>query len=430
MPRENSVAGFQVALARYQQQHLLDSTVKYVDSHMLGQAYEQYLLLIAARTRAIETPMRTKVPGPFQQCPACHKQCTGVAYDCCFKAKKFKGVGAGSEQSLASEPTSIFCVPREQVSMHVDRETDGGEKSDCTTQYAADNNRAKRSDRYDIQAIGAVVCRHYIVHAAVPLRHGERYGYFVAILEHMLAEAEKHQIAIDEPFTAFYDVACRFQLFVQHHGSNDTMRNVIQYVTGKLHGATHTLKCQLLTNCLYRKGAGNCPGEMNEIVWAHTMKGATVAKYMTLLNFMRFFERHLKRWNQRQLEGLPKQLLHSAQQTATRKTAAEADLPRAFQALYGDPRDTPLTDQYNAAMDELKGLVSDPAPTEGISKRDIEYVLLLNKYAEEKQTVFFPHSSFIHSLLTFFRYISYFLGAFLCVDMCAFLRLHSFLLSL
>jgi len=388
-----SMQGYQEAFGDYQSSFFLVNTPTGVCANTLAQAYEQYQLLLAERENRVDNVELSCMGGPFQMCPACFKRPKGGAYDCVFKTKRFKAAGGGDGEPL--QPTGVFNVEQETVDQYVERGSAAkpiGEKSDCSSQFAADDDRAKRSGHYDLQAIGAFVCRHYFIISAVILHYGERYGYLLAILRFILTMAAQYNVVLSDLFTVSYDVACKAGPYAIKHGDIDAMRH-LQYVTGKLHGKVHEMKCQLTTNCLYRKGAGLSSGEQCEIVWAHTTQGAPIAKYMSPLNWMRFYARHFRFWNQRQRENLPGRLVTLAKRAVEKKNAAESALRPAYIDLYNEEPEpaTPLTSKYSSAFAELKAIVCEPTATGDASKADVEYACLLSQYYEEQSKVFAPH---------------------------------------
>lgn len=170
--------------------------------------------------------------------------------------------------------------------------------TDCTTVYQSGNARAKRHQAYDIQGVGSLVCRHYFVLGIFHLWHGERYGYILGLLVWFVAMATARGVDLNGaviPF--FYDVACRFKPYFDKHAPED-IKGLFDFVTGKVHGITHSAPCQLQNNCLYHAGSTDYSGEGCETVWAAACKNAPVAKYLTLLNYFRCWDRYFAYQNQ------------------------------------------------------------------------------------------------------------------------------------
>lgn len=72
------------------------------------------------------------------------------------------------------------------------------QKADCETVYQSGDASCKRSSAYDIQGVGAVVCRHYFVLALFYLLHGERYGYTLGALLWLMQQASARGVTIEK----------------------------------------------------------------------------------------------------------------------------------------------------------------------------------------------------------------------------------------
>lgn len=196
--------------------------------------------------------------------------------------------------------------------VHIDPylKDDGGpankDPTDCTTVYQSGNARAKRHQAYDVQGLGALVCRHYFILGAFHLWHGERYGYIMGLLMWFVEVANARGVDFTGaviPF--FYDVACRFVPYFNKHAPED-IKGLFDFMTGKVHGITHSAPCQLQNNCLYDEGATDYSGEGCE---TFVCKNAQVAKYLTLRNYFRCWDRYMAYHNTLIVGRLPTLML-------------------------------------------------------------------------------------------------------------------------
>ena len=174
----------------------------------------------------------------------------------------------------------------------------------------------------------------HIYAGGVILRHGERYGYLLGLLEGLTQEWLREGVKIGPDCRVFYDVACRFEAYAKEHGDEKLME-FFKFATGKLHGATHSLACQLEHNGLHAENAGDNPGEQCEICFARTHRGYALAKYMTPANYLRFYVRQYLRWNESQAHALPDLLAKMGTRAAEGQAAAEKALPGLYEQLYG-----------------------------------------------------------------------------------------------
>lgn len=109
----------------------------------------------------------------------------------------------------------------------------------------------------------------------------------------------------------FYDIACRFHVYLQSRATPEVLA-LWNFVTGKLHGVTHSMACQLTFHFLYHHWATFCSGEAPETVWAGATKNYLMAKYMSLPNFYRNYDRHFAHHNRQAVNNLPSLLLKTA----------------------------------------------------------------------------------------------------------------------
>lgn len=327
MPRESSVEGFRKVLAVFHQLSAGDPAHQLLDADTLGQVFQQYTVFRrehedylhqatveggkpapkqtvqtateeSATTGARPKPVSATFSprGPLDACPACHSTFRGAMWDCCMKLRRLAKAGVGEDADYNTPGRLIYSggLTPEHVAA-VDRLRDRARKgaqhnmSDCTTQFAANDKRAKRSKSYDVQGAGALVCRHGIIHQMVLLFAGERYSNLKAVLDWLWELHGAKKITLAELFTCFYDVGCFFGGYFYRHTSPEQAKN-FQFATGKLHGVTHSLSCQLSHHGLYRTGAGNNSGEGNELAWSWLARSHTITKYMSPFNFRNTIE--------------------------------------------------------------------------------------------------------------------------------------------
>ena len=277
MPKGSSIRGFREALCRHQRAYLCEAELRRpLDRDMLGNVYDEYVKFLAARDSCLSELAPPAVCGPFSACPACHKQCQGLATDANFKCKHFSFAGQSfipgfglfpscfQITSLCARFRSCLCarfslvlvfgfpsvsengeltthrllllprighidkdevdwtpfplfLPYSKAKPHVERSGQGGKTFTCTTAFTVDNVNAKSEATYDIQGVLAVVCRHYIAHKCVILWHGERYGYPQSVFDDLVAEAEAEGVTLGPEFVGCYDVGCRFKSYVAKH---------------------------------------------------------------------------------------------------------------------------------------------------------------------------------------------------------------------
>lgn len=189
LPTDNSVAGLLKAVLGYHKDVDPDCVVDSLNEKTLGLALQKYTMHKQRLNspEAVGLPVDTFAP---TVCPACHKECDSVSVDCCMKCNRFHRPGKGSGVAADISPGNVFNLPSESIASHLKEEspadTEGAASKLCRGTFKAATATAKRSDRYAVTGIGAKVCRHLVILLAFHLQHGERYGYALAALEHLL----------------------------------------------------------------------------------------------------------------------------------------------------------------------------------------------------------------------------------------------------
>ena len=307
MLRENSVHGYHDAYQEYLIKLHMDPDVKFVDRKALGRAYEEYVKHGDALDAYVNAADNSTIQPDTEQpdtltkaavfpCPACQTECSGVSMDSNFKAKHRAASGKATALPDENDPTRVYKIPYEtELKEHVMQPNKRAEKSGCATEYEAGNDRRKHSKEYDVTGIGGLACRHLFLHAYWFLYHGERFGYGVGVVLWFIKMANRFGVKIQPGTAFFYDVACKFHQHFKNNKLVPAELKVFRFVTGSLHGPTHTADCQFVYTCLYNLLAGMHNGEGLETIWANTIRGATVARSMALRNFLRFWDRFFAR---------------------------------------------------------------------------------------------------------------------------------------
>lgn len=213
---------------------------------------------------------------PLSRCPCCSFKLRGGTQDCMFKACRSNRQDSHADiDDFVGRGVNI--TPNEMEQRQKEIETKTGKKASnkptaadtCVTNYASDNDRAKQRFMNDIQALGGFACRHGIILYSFFIRTGERYGYFHCVLSRLQEDAATYGFEIPDTLVVHYDVACRFAIYMRNRSTGEWMPT---YCTGKLHGITHSLLCQLRNMGLYTPGAGNSCGEQLEQAWSQVGK--------------------------------------------------------------------------------------------------------------------------------------------------------------
>lgn len=309
-----------------------DVSAALVDATCLLQALDMYQLLRNSAEDDLQLLPPELASNPAAKCPSCHKSIRGLTCDACFKACRL----AGNSSTKLEEPflgKHLTVTPDDLYGQTKTPEALDPSKQ-CSTNYKAGNPAAKRRTQCDVQAIGAVACRHSVVIEAWPYPRGETYGPYIQALSRLAQhrdDAGRHLIA--DSCVVCIDIACRIRRFVNNPANNvpDNVKKLV-FCTGKFHCLTHSFACQVDTECTLHKGAANQSGEMLESVFAVLGKGSHLAKYFASDRFFNHWDNRIEWFNNKTVSKLSKQLLDSAQRAINTRARALSELSMSAKA--------------------------------------------------------------------------------------------------
>lgn len=357
--------------------------------NIILQAMDQF----AAHRQYVASQL-TPLPGDmarsnFAKCYACWEAGPEIlCQDAGFKVYHRKCAGS-SIDSVKEYEGGVINVAHKAVEDCVERPSDpSSSKSDCQTEYAADNDRAKHTRYFDINGLAVILCSHQVcLYGTFIIGHGERYGYYDGMVRQLLKDFETNNLQPSPSLTLFYDVGCRYDAHLDK--LLPPLPQPIQVVTGKFHGPTHSMPCRLQFEGKYRAETGNSTGEQCEPFFGFMNKGHQVYSYNEPGKFARYVDGRALQWNLKQQSQTPNLLVREWKRAEQTIGIATQQLPAAYSALWeSDPAPgVPLTHKREEAANEITRLVSAGASNSADDRATLVYMRLLLKYKDEVQKV-------------------------------------------
>ncbi|XP_065063363.1 uncharacterized protein LOC135689928 isoform X2 [Rhopilema esculentum] len=132
---------------------------------------------------------------------------------------------------------------------------------------------------FDEKAIFGSVCKHETPYRFVNLKHGERLGYSVYLIQNILDTIDTLKISIN----ISYDIACKLSSHLRNLGRQDLLEK-ITLILPSFHAYAHSAPCQIKFAQQYIEGSGKPDGEQCERLWSYLRGFCAMTKEMTQAN--------------------------------------------------------------------------------------------------------------------------------------------------
>ncbi|XP_066300410.1 uncharacterized protein [Branchiostoma lanceolatum] len=214
-------------------------------------------------------------------CPACPKN-NGeqiIAIDGNFGLVRKASSGVSSAPPLHGE--SMFLDDDKLKEFLVKYKQDQEKPSeDCSHFKAGQCLRSKtQQQKLDVTGVFGSVCRHNIPQKFLNMFHGERFGYPVYLIKHLLSQARPRNIQLK----IIYDVACSLEAHLRMNKDAE-IRDMLQQLSlavDVFHSYGHKPLCQVQYNTRRREGFGLTDGEGVESLWSFLRRFSRITKEMT-----------------------------------------------------------------------------------------------------------------------------------------------------
>ncbi|XP_071138989.1 uncharacterized protein [Mytilus edulis] len=176
---------------------------------------------------------------------------------------------------IAPKHEDMFFVQQKLVDDFIkDYDTPKIEKN-CSNFQAGNDIRSKaKNNKMSETAVFGATCRQYFLQKFFSLKHGEKLGYAVFLLELLLKKNSDRQMHIS------YDIACLLKKHLEKAGRNDFLKK-LTFSVPIFHCYGHSISCQILIGPRRTENHGLTDGEGIERVWSYLGGFSTIAKEMT-----------------------------------------------------------------------------------------------------------------------------------------------------
>ncbi|CAG2209726.1 unnamed protein product [Mytilus edulis] len=206
-------------------------------------------------------------------CPACFEAETSIfCFDADFQLVRKSSSGYNW---IAPKHEDRFFVQQKLVDDFIkDYNTPKIEK-DCSDFQAGNDIRSKaKNNKLSETAVFGATCRHDFPQKFFSLKHGEKLGYAVFLLELLLKKNSDRQMHIS------YDIACLLKKHLEKAGRNDLLEK-LTFSVPIFHCYGHSISCQILLGPRRTENHGLTDGEGIERLWSYLGGFSTITKEMT-----------------------------------------------------------------------------------------------------------------------------------------------------
>ncbi|CAK8685202.1 unnamed protein product [Clavelina lepadiformis] len=186
-------------------------------------------------------------------CPACEGSVANnnlYCFDGNFGLVRRKT--AGIQSAFPRHQERFFCNQVEVDKFMNDYSEQETKLFDCSNFQAGSLIRSKKkSTKLDVKGVFGACCRHEFPKMFLDMKHGERLGYAVWILNQLLSSNKNLKIC--------YDIACKLKSHLQIRKQHHILHRV-DFAVPVFHGYGHKLSCQLQFSPRQLEGFGLTDG--------------------------------------------------------------------------------------------------------------------------------------------------------------------------
>lgn len=219
------------------------------------------------------------------ECPACPKE-SGITFwnfDACFGLFRKKSAGKHplpsvhgplyfEEQDMVDEFLSSYKISRKETELENEKE--------CSQFQAGGDfdviHCKGKNNLFDEKAVFGCVCRHEYPLRFLDIKHGERFGYIIYLLEQLLELDRSKPIQRK----VVYDIGCKLHRHVELT-NNEKILGKVAFMLPAFHAFAHSTPCQMKYSIFYQEGSGFSNGEQCERLWSYLRCFSSMTREMT-----------------------------------------------------------------------------------------------------------------------------------------------------
>eukprot|EP00887_Chlorella_sp_A99_P005668 scaffold1.g5668.t1 len=226
--------------------------------------------------------------GPLAGCPPCagaghDRPLHSINIDFCYTLQHLARCGTASVQQLP---------PNQQLFMrgeHAGQLLQGGGSAEAAAEadracsdFDAATALGRTSEKCDVTAVGAALCRHSSVALLYDISTGERYIYACIMLYTLMVTCSIPILVV------WYDINCRFGAYFLRWATSQpaltALNLLIKFPLPIFHRYSHSAACQEVNDGLHIQGTGRQYNEPTETFWAAVGSHGAQTQYMTQRN--------------------------------------------------------------------------------------------------------------------------------------------------
>ncbi|XP_033743002.1 uncharacterized protein LOC117329255 [Pecten maximus] len=302
-------------------------------------------------------------------CPGCFKvPLKAISFDADFQLVRKQSSGHSWNEP---KHKGRFFLNQEDVDSFISQYNADckNDNVDCSDFQAGNNVRSKvKTSKLSETAVFGSACRHEFPQKFFSLRHGERLGYSVYLLQKMMEDHHDSQLCI------MYDIACMLHNHLKKRERNDILSNV-QLAIPIFHCYGHKMACQLLYSPRRTAGLGLTDGEQMERLWSYLGKFSRITKEMTPENRIDLLVDGLIHYGQKVKLSLGESLVGKLKRATEMLETTNTALDEILQPFPGITKET-VREWFHEEHGTIR---KDSEEIEGELKWEETYALNLNR---------------------------------------------------
>ncbi|XP_062616844.1 uncharacterized protein LOC134278551, partial [Saccostrea cucullata] len=209
-------------------------------------------------------------------CPACYQ--TDTPFYCLDADFQLVRKTSSGKSWLDPKHSEHFFVEQDKVDDFVssyEEKTSYTKTKDCSNFQAGDTLRSKNKNaKLSEKAVFGATCRHDFPQKFFSLKHGERLGYAIFLLEMFKEQHSGKSVHIS------YDIACILKKHLEKTGNKELLQS-FTFSVPVFHSYGHTASCQMIMSPRQTLGNGLTDGEGIERLWSYLGHFSCITKEMT-----------------------------------------------------------------------------------------------------------------------------------------------------
>uniref|UniRef100_A0A7M5X5P9 CxC2-like cysteine cluster KDZ transposase-associated domain-containing protein n=1 Tax=Clytia hemisphaerica TaxID=252671 RepID=A0A7M5X5P9_9CNID len=311
----------------------------------------------------------------LEKCASCPTESGSVFY--CFDANFGLVLKNSSSKSkrLATRSDNLFFLD-EEVKTFMDGYDDSLKTKDCSNFQAGNNLRSKRkTNKLSVTGIFGMSCRHEFPKLFLNMRHGERLGYAVMILDQILKDVKDKDLSVH----IIYDIACVLKAHLQKKKTYTKYKN-FKFGIPVFHSYGHRGDCQVKNSIRRLDSFGLMDGELMERLWSYLRSFSKVTKEMTPAHRMDLLSDALMHFGSKKMGNIGKHLVFLHQKANETIKSCESEIQSLCSNLSVDVNEDVLKSWKREEDDAVSHKVEEKQRDSGW--KELYYLKLKDYYKE------------------------------------------------